>query len=251
MYVNVHYDVARIYTLSDPRNGAVRYVGVTVYPLAKRLGAHLRYKGNDHKSAWVQSLQNAGVTPVITEIDVVAIADRVEAEQRWIAAYREQGADLTNSTKGGVGCLGYRHTDEAKLKMSRVHKGRPSEKRGIPISDEQREKNRAASLRQYQENPGLRDEISRVHKGKTISEAQRKAVSEATKRRWQQWRESGQRVSDETRAKISAARKGKKMPPMSPETRARMAEAKRQWWAEKKAREAGGVDGTPGDPSDR
>lgn len=242
---------ARIYTLSDPRTGAVRYVGMTVSPLAKRLGGHLRYKGKDHKSAWVQSLRALGLNPVIIEVEVVAVEDRVDAERRWIDRYRQQGADLTNSTKGGVGCLGYRHSSEAKDKMSRQRKGQPRPKDPSIYTPEVRERLRQATIRQFAENPARREAVSRVHKGKTISEENRQAVSKAAKKRWQQWRESGQTTSAETRAKISAANKGRKPPPLSSEARARIAEAKRLWWAEKKAREVGGGDDPSGKPPDR
>lgn len=243
MYMNVPEVEARIYTLSDPRTGAIRYVGMTVSPLKKRLGGHLRYKGTDHKSCWVRSLRAIGLKPVITEVEIVPVEERVGAEQRWIAHYREQGADLTNSTKGGVGSLGYRHTEEAKALMSIQRRGQPRPKDPSIYTAEVRERLRQAGIRQFQEHPERREAVSRVHKGKTISEEQRRAVSEASKKRWQEWRESGQVTSPETRAKISAARKGKKQPPLSVEARARIAEAKRKWWAEKKARE-GGMDGT-------
>jgi hypothetical protein len=194
-YMTVTSDVASIYTLSDPRTDAVRYVGMTVYPLAKRLGGHLKYKGKDHKSTWIRSLRSAGITPVITEIAVVSIEARVEAEQRWIAYYRAHGADLTNSTKGGVGCLGYKHTDEAKAKMSKAHKGVPSEKRGIPNSEEQNEKCRQAMIRHFQD-PAKREAVGRVHKGKKISDEHKRATSEGNRKRWAQWRADAARSEE-------------------------------------------------------
>lgn len=39
-------------------------------------------------------------------------------ERHWIAFYRERGDRLTNATDGGIGLLGYHHTDETKQKIA-------------------------------------------------------------------------------------------------------------------------------------
>lgn len=226
---------ALVYTLTDPRNNEVRYVGVTIQKLQARLRGHLRYKGKDHRTAWVQSLLREGVIPVIDQIDVVPIEDRGEAEQRWIAIYRERGADLTNGTDGGLGCLGYKHTDEARSKMSQDRKGRPSPNKGKSMPAEQRELLRQATLRQYEQDPQKREKVSQTHKGKTISAEHRAAISAGATRKWQEWRESGQQISEETREKIRRAAKTRPpRKPISEETRARMAEARRLYWERKR-----------------
>ncbi len=66
---------ASIYTLTDPRTSEVRYVGVTAGSLEVRLKGHLRYKGKDHRTAWVRSLLAVGVTPVITRDNCRAVRD--------------------------------------------------------------------------------------------------------------------------------------------------------------------------------
>lgn len=226
---------ASIYTLSDPRVEAVRYVGVTVQTLPARLRGHLRYKGEDHRTAWVQSLVRDGVTPLITLIDTVSADDRASAEQRWIAHYRAEGADLTNGTDGGEGCLGFKHSEKARAEMSRSRMGRPSPNKGKTMPLEQRELLRQATLRQYEEDPTKREGVSRTHKGKTISDDHKEAVSEANKKRWEEWRASGQQVSDETREKLrQAARVRAPRKPINEETRAKMAETRRRYWAEKR-----------------
>lgn len=226
---------ASIYTLSDPRNGEVRYVGVTAGTLETRLKGHLRYKGKDHRTAWVRSLLAAGVKPVITEIAVVPFATRGDTEQEWIARYRASGARLTNSTHGGLGSPGYKHTAETRARLSAKGKGRPSSKRGIPVSEEQREKMRQNALLQMQD-PAAREAVSRVHKGKTITPEQRAAVGAASTKRWAEWRANGQRMSEESLERMrQAARLRPGPPPASAETRAKQAEVRRKWWAAKRA----------------
>ncbi|MGW2936067.1 GIY-YIG nuclease family protein [Streptomyces sp. NPDC001156] len=210
--MNVQGRMAWIYTLSDPRSGEVRYVGVTTRSLAERLRGHISDAGRqDHKSRWIRSLLKEGVSPVMTEIEAVPVEDHGEAEQRWIAAYRANGARLTNATDGGPGTLG------------RV------------ASSETRERIRQAALERMKD-PARRQAVSRVHKGKTIPESTKRAVSEAATKRWVAWRAAGSVTSDETRAKLSELAKARDLQPMNnPASRAKVAEAKQQWWDEWRA----------------
>jgi hypothetical protein len=212
MYMDVHERMAWIYTLSDPRNGEVRYVGVTTRSLAERLRGHISDTGRqDYKSRWIRSLLKVGVSPVMTEIEIVPIESHGEAERRWITTYRAQGARLTNATDGGPGTLG------------RI------------ASPETRERIRQAALERMKD-PVRRQAVSRVHKGKTIPANTRKAVSEATTKRWADWRAAGSITSDETRGKLSKAAKARALQPMTnASSRAKVAEAKRKWWAEWRA----------------
>lgn len=231
---------ARIYTLSDPRTLEVRYVGMTTKTLEARLKGHLRnLREKNHRARWINSLRDAGLTPVIAEIDAVSVDRRVEAEQRWIALYRAQGARLVNSTDGGEGAPGFKMSPEARKKLSEAKRGKPQPhllpyRLGVPHSEETKERIRKATIRQFQD-PAQRDAVSRVHKGKVISEEHRRIVSEASTRRWEEWRTEGRTVSEETRARIVAAAKARKPHPQTPESRAKVAEAKRRWWAERKA----------------
>lgn len=178
---------ATIYILSDPRTDEVRYIGATVQKLTHRLRKHVKYEGLDAKSVWIQSLVHEDVSPVITEIEVVPAEEKGAAEQRWVAFYRQQGADLTNSTEGGSGSPGFRHSPQARAAMSQSRKGRPSPMKGRTHSPESRELLRQAAQRQFQD-PAQREAVSRVHKGKTLSEDHRRAVSEANTKRWTEWR---------------------------------------------------------------
>lgn len=232
---------ARIYTLSDPRTREIRYVGMTTRTLEVRLAGHLRNcrLEKNHRARWVRSLQDAGVIPVITEVDLIPVEQHAEAERQWIAFYRAQGVRLVNATDGGEGMPGFKMSPEARKKISEAKKRIPqlhllAYHVGVPRSEETRERLRQAALRQYQD-PAQREAVSRVHKGKVISEEHKRIVSEAATRKWEEWRASGKTVSEETRERIMAAAKARTPHPQTPETRAKLAEAKRQWWAQRKA----------------
>jgi hypothetical protein len=225
---------ASIYFLLDPLTREVRYVGMTVYSLKDRLNGHLRYKGKDHKSYWIKSLKDRGLIPEIVLVKTVSIDDRADEEQKMIGIMRDLGARLTNSTKGGVGALGYKHSAEAKDRMSRSKKGKPSPKKGMPISEEQRAKLSESTARQMQD-PERRAAISRVHKGKKISAEHRRIVSEAASKRWKEWRASGQHMSEESIERMREAAKNRpKRAPASEETRAKISAAKRLYWEQRR-----------------
>jgi len=103
--------IIRIYTLSDPITGAVRYVGRTVNPLARRLREHLRssYRGklkDKRKENWFRALEQLGLKPVIAQIDVSDLQGYQAAEKRWVAHYRALCDDLLNVKCGGDGGMG-------------------------------------------------------------------------------------------------------------------------------------------------
>jgi hypothetical protein len=101
----------RIYTLSDPITGHVRYVGRTVNPLARRLREHIntarRGKLKDKaKEQWIAALNEKGLKPVITLIDEACVSTFQAAEKRWVAHYRHLFVDLLNVKCGGDGGMG-------------------------------------------------------------------------------------------------------------------------------------------------
>ncbi len=92
---------AYIYILIDPRTGEVRYVG-KAKNLHNRLYRHLYYSKRDTCSkckAWIRSLANNGMVPIMQEIDQVE--DWVYWEQFYISYFRFIGSDLLNMTPGG------------------------------------------------------------------------------------------------------------------------------------------------------
>jgi hypothetical protein len=164
--------VARIYVLSDPITGEIRYVGWTVRDLSARLKSHIKeslIRGRkNRKSTWVFSLNTRGYSPNITLVQEVPPEFWKEAEVYWISYFRSIGCSLVNGTTGGEGTPG------------------------------------------HYVSPSVRNQNSQLHKGKTISPEQKLAIGEAAKRRWAKWRAEGSVTSEETRNRLRAAQLGKK-----------------------------------------
>lgn len=93
-----------IYTLSNPIDGDVRYVGKTLYP-KKRFAVHLFGKGKTHCRAWIKNLQKQGLKPKIEIIDQTISESWQWLEQYWISQFRAWGFNLTNLTDGGDGTM--------------------------------------------------------------------------------------------------------------------------------------------------
>jgi hypothetical protein len=98
-------DLARpfeIYTLTDPRTGAVRYVGATSHGKA-RLTFHCsaaRKRKQTATDKWVAELLLSNLRPLFTVIDE-GIGDSRMMEEFWVMHYRQSGADLTNCYRPG------------------------------------------------------------------------------------------------------------------------------------------------------
>lgn len=61
-----------VYALIDPRDNAVRYVGITEHSINKRLAEHLLGNdGNKAKMAWISELDRLGISPIIRPLEEV------------------------------------------------------------------------------------------------------------------------------------------------------------------------------------
>jgi len=97
-----------IYELIDPETKLARYIGYT-NDLTKRFKKHLNEckHVSTKKNDWLKSLLDKNLIPIIREIDSTTILEDVKKlEIMYIAKYKENGCDLTNSTNGGDGCHG-------------------------------------------------------------------------------------------------------------------------------------------------
>lgn len=129
-----------IYTLTDPITKEVRYIGKTKRSLRDRMYSHTsNHKLNNEKSyknSWILSLKKKGFIPTIEILDIVEENNWEFWEQFYIGLFKSWGFRLTNMTKGGEGsnggkgCLGYKHTEEAKRKIS-IANSRPKSKEWI------------------------------------------------------------------------------------------------------------------------
>lgn len=97
-------DIAYIYSLSDPRNNFVRYIGKTVNP-KNRISGHIaeskRY--NHHRAKWIRNLIKNGLVPKLTILKICPLCEYEIHEMFFINKYKGQ---LTNSDETGQGNKG-------------------------------------------------------------------------------------------------------------------------------------------------
>lgn len=86
-----------VYTLTDPRDNQVRYVGITTSPAA-RISNHCMRPQNA-TADWVEELNQAGLIPrmEVVESTTLPAEDARAIENDWILYYRfVKGANLLN-----------------------------------------------------------------------------------------------------------------------------------------------------------
>lgn len=95
-----------IYTLSDPRNNEIRYVGKTKQKLNNRLSSHLSEikRGNkNHRCNWIRKLLKEDIKPKIDILDIVPECEWKFWETYWISQMKQWGLHLVNGSNGGEG----------------------------------------------------------------------------------------------------------------------------------------------------
>lgn len=160
-----------IYVLIDPLTNEVRYIGKTTMLLERRLHGHMTHlRGNTPKVNWIKKLKQSYQMPeiqVVQSFKDISDDELNQCEIYWIKFYRESGCDLTNSTKGGEGLHGVKLSEEARLRMSKSHKGKKlSEQHRKNIS--LRMHNNANALgKKFSEETRMR--MSKSRRGKKLS----------------------------------------------------------------------------------
>jgi hypothetical protein len=146
----------RPYQVIDPRTWKARVIGITSQPLAMRLIQYIS-KGLQWKMAaavneWIIELDKQNLEPFMAELPKVKrrvynalfllhpqdpeeddFVSWDEAEQFWIALYRESGFPLLNKAAGGAGQRGTKHSDEERAKISAGVKRARAQKKIGPI----------------------------------------------------------------------------------------------------------------------
>lgn len=139
-----------IYGLSSSNNPEqIRYIGQTSNSLQRRLIMH-KSKAKietNHRACWIRSELKKGNDIIISYIDSADENNWAEKEINYIKQFKSFGAKLVNTTIGGEGNLGARHTDATKLKMSITRTGLKRK----PHTKETKQKIREATLRQFKE----------------------------------------------------------------------------------------------------
>ena len=118
--------------------GGIFYIGKGVkrraYEMTKR-NMYWNNVVNKYGKPYVEILANWK-----TEIEAF------DHEKLLIASFKDMGVALVNLTDGGEGPSGSKHSEETKLKLSILKKGKPSPNKGVPMSEEQKLKLRLANL---------------------------------------------------------------------------------------------------------
>jgi hypothetical protein len=200
--------LTRIYTLSDPRDGAVRYVGKTTQTLSKRLIQHmciaLTKRSHTYAARWIRELVKAGFAPIITQIEE-ASENWAERESYWIDWHWAHGDRLTNLTSGGEGVPGLAHSARSRAIMS--------EKAKIRFASPEQRVVAGLARRGKKDSPEMLIRKSIANKGRVHTEQSRANMSAA---------QIGKTHSAEAKANMSAAAKARRV--NDPETDKRHSE---------------------------
>jgi len=168
-----------IYKAESP-SGKV-YIGLTTCDLKKRKKEHLFDAFNEnnksYKSAFPRAIRKYGESKIAWNIlhEDIPCEDLPALEIKTIADY-DSFRNGYNSTEGGEGILGHKHTRESKAKIS-------NSKIGKPLSQEHK------------------NSISETHKGKKLSQEHKAKIGKASK---------GRKHTKESKNKISKANIGTK-----------------------------------------
>lgn len=116
--------MVNIYSLTDPNSFQVRYIGKTKNELNLRLYSHLKEKHKCHRYYWLQKIKNTNQKPIIELVDIVPESEWVFWEKHYISLFKSWGFNLVNSTDGGEGLDGYKHSEKTKEKLRNINLGK-------------------------------------------------------------------------------------------------------------------------------
>lgn len=138
----------KVYGLIDPRNGLIRYVGITKRSLDIRLNEHLnpgrRFK--TYKTTWVNKLKSLGLNISIVLIEGNLLKDKASSRERYYVK-KYKCNKLVNGTTGGE--ITFNFTQDVKDKIKNKLTGRT-------LSDEHRKNIGVASQRPCTESAKLK-----------------------------------------------------------------------------------------------
>jgi hypothetical protein len=230
---------ATIYTLSDPRTGAVRYVGKTV-DMAARLREHRRAVGRTAKARWVKMLKGLGLSPVLEPLETVPVSKWQEAEVYWITQLKALGIKLLNGDCGGLGSD--RLPVEVKQKISASLTGRPNTALARPVAQYNKDGFLVMVFDSYQTAAkavsGSHSNICRaVIKGKVGAYGflWRKVDGEPPLRIDTPYVNGAIPLTEETRKRLALLSRERKRGPTPPEVKAKQRAARLRYYARLKA----------------
>ena len=192
--------VVCIYALIDPRTNQVRYIGKANEP-SERLRQHISSarRQESHKARWIKELLALNLQPVLKVLEETT-GDAWEAlEVKWIADARRLGWPLTNYAAGGRAggrVKGWKHTEEAREKISRAVTGRRNSPESMAkIAD---------ALRGRKRPPEVAEKIAAANR------ARKGAIASDETREKLRLSHLGHKQTQETKDKRAASNRGKK-----------------------------------------
>ena len=118
-------DKGIIYVATFPNKK--RYVGQTLDPLKKRIFKHVNSahnkKCNEYNTKMGRAIRKYGEDNIKWKV-LYSDIDKGKLDQLEVKTIKKYNSKENgyNSTDGGNGCLGYKHTEESKRRMSRMRK---------------------------------------------------------------------------------------------------------------------------------
>ncbi len=212
-----------IYGVRLRSESSYRYVGLTTKSAKVRLRQHLKVARSGKKTPfydWLRMHDSDGV--VVDNLDRVdGLEELGRAEIEWIERLRVCGHPLLNLSQGGLGPMGIEWTTEmreaAKLRstgrkgVSRFAEANPFYGRTHGASQRAKWSKLRKGSNVGPDNPNY-GKFGENHPGfgRVMSQEAREGLAE--QRRGVRNPNYGLKASDETRAKMSAVRKGRPMP---------------------------------------
>lgn len=219
-----------LYGLRKPGE-EIRYIGITHQTPKDRLKRHLKKEPKEtHKTLWILKMRrDENLRPEIVQYCVgLTEAEAKELETQVISSLRQQGVDLVNTSDGGEGTFGYRHTEAARKKMSETRsgenhwgfgkRGEASPNFGRKASPQARA-NMSAAQKGNKNNLGKKQSLEAIEKTRQANLGRKRSPEARRKMSLAQMgnkKRSGQPVSAGTRQRISQAKKGKKISSSGP-----------------------------------
>lgn len=160
------------------------YVGSAAQSFKERWRIHkLGLSKNKHHSAYIQRIYNKhGIDVLIFKtLEICEPQDCIKLEQVYLDSYFHEG--LANGSPSAGSMLGYKHTDAARLNMSKAKQGILNNRYGIRLSDDVKEKIGKSNTGK-QRTEELRKKLSVINTGKLASNEAKVNMSQAQKRIW-------------------------------------------------------------------